>query len=92
MTVPYTINVKEYVCSTLSEIRKMNENRDYSGLGAAVERIQHHVNNMENGLCLQKDLIDSLHAKLKEDKVEKSVLLKEIEKVYPDLGKDEEES
>lgn len=54
--VPYTINVDEYICSALEQMRKMNESRDYSSLGAAIERIQHHANQMENALYAYEDL------------------------------------
>ena len=54
--VPYTINVDEYICSALDQMRKMNDNRDYSGLAAAIERIQHHANQMENALYAYEDL------------------------------------
>ena len=48
--IPYTINVDEYICTALEQMRKMNESRDYSGLAAAIERIQHHANHMESAL------------------------------------------
>lgn len=42
--------IEEYVCDCLELLRKMNETRDYSQLPAVTERIQSHVNAMENGL------------------------------------------
>lgn len=48
--VPYTINVDEFICSELELIRTMDKTRDYSGLMAAVERIQFYASSMENAL------------------------------------------
>lgn len=48
--VPYTINVNEYVCSVLEQMRNMDKLRDYSGLLAAVERVQFHASRMEEAL------------------------------------------
>lgn len=48
--VPYTIDVNRYVCSELELLRKAHETRDYSSVPSIVERIQFHVNAMEEGL------------------------------------------
>ena len=70
--VPFTINIDEYICTALEQMRKMNETRDYSGLGAAIERIQNHANAMESALYVYNDLYHSvrrasIHNKYKED-------------------------
>lgn len=52
--VPITIDVERYVCTDLEELRKMYECRDFSGMLAAIERIQRHVNAMEDGLMSNK--------------------------------------
>lgn len=48
--IPYTINIDRFICTELEYIRKMNENRDYSMLAAAIERIQYHASSMEEAL------------------------------------------
>ena len=48
--IRYTIDVDEYVCTALDQVRKMHDTRDYSSLLAVVERIQHHANNMESAI------------------------------------------
>jgi hypothetical protein len=54
--VPYTVNVDEYVCSVLEEIRTMCKTLDFSRLPAAVENIQHHTNKMEAALTYYEDI------------------------------------
>lgn len=53
--VPYTVDVDEYICSALEQIRKMNETRDYSSLMAVVERIQFHAQRMEDAIYVALD-------------------------------------
>jgi hypothetical protein len=48
--VPYTVNVKDYICSELDRIRVMKKTMDFSSLMAIVERIQFHATSMENAL------------------------------------------
>lgn len=52
--IPITIDVERYVCTELEELRKMHRCRDYSGMLAVVERIQRHVNAMEEALYNNK--------------------------------------
>jgi hypothetical protein len=54
--VPYTVNVDEYICSNLEQIRGMLKSYDFSGLAAAVERIQYHATKMENALYTYEDV------------------------------------
>lgn len=53
--VPYTVDVDEYICTALEQIRKMNETRDYSSLMAVVERIQFHAQRMEDAIYAALD-------------------------------------
>ncbi len=48
--IKYTVDVNEYICSALEQIRKMHETRDYSSLLAVTERIQHHADMMEKSI------------------------------------------
>lgn len=80
--VPYTINVDEYICGALEQIRKMNDNRDYSGLAAAVERIQHHANQMENALYAYENLYGECKDALTNEKyTDEAKFRKRIEKL-----------
>lgn len=54
--VPYTINVEEYVCDTLEQMRGMVKTLDFSPMPAAIERIQYHANKMENALYSYKGI------------------------------------
>jgi hypothetical protein len=54
--VPYTVNVDEYICDALEQIRTMTKTLDFSGLSATVERIQHHASNMERALYTYEDI------------------------------------
>ena len=67
--VPYTINVDEYICSVLEQMRKMDEHRDYSGLAAAIERIQFHASKMEDALYSHKDLTQDVRAWVKDENI-----------------------
>ena len=54
--VPYTINVNEYICDCLEQIRNMIKTHDFSSLPAVVERIQYHANKMESALYSYEDI------------------------------------
>lgn len=54
--VPYVVNVNEYVCDCLEQIRKMVNTHDFSSLLAVVERIQYHANKMESALYSYEDI------------------------------------
>jgi hypothetical protein len=69
--IPYDICTHEYVCTTLGYMRKASETKDFSQLDALIERVQFHVNNMENaigeawetknkvaGICVNEKLSD----------------------------------
>lgn len=69
--IPYDISTHEYVCTTLGYMRKASETKDFSQLDALIERVQFHVNNMENAIgdawytknkvtniCLDEELSD----------------------------------
>ena len=54
--VPYTVNVNEYVCDCLEQIRTMLKTHDFSALPAVVERIQYHASKMEAALYSYEDI------------------------------------
>lgn len=87
--VPYTVNVDEYICSALEQMRKMNETRDYSGLAAAIERVQHHANMMERGLDRGQDFRWSLARILGKDNPSVEDIKAAFVKYYPEDLKDE---
>jgi len=82
--VPYTVNVEEYVCSALEEIRKMNKTRDYSGLMAAVERIQHHANQMEGALSTYHSKAYMISKALKDEDLTDRKKVRAIEEAMDD--------
>lgn len=48
--VPYTVNVKEFICEILEDMRKSTETLDFSRMKAQIENIQYHATRMEKGL------------------------------------------
>lgn len=54
--VSYTVNVEEYICSVLEEMRTMCKTLDFAHLPAAIERIQHHANRMEQAIATYDDI------------------------------------
>lgn len=54
--VPYTVNVNEYVCDCLEQIRTMLKTHDFSALPAVVERIQYHASKMEAAIYQYGDV------------------------------------
>lgn len=80
--VTITFEMGEVVCNNLRAIRDMDKNRDYSGLMAQVERIQLHVNNMEEGLWETRTQKNAGLRVLREAKGKKVTdsLIKEVEK------------
>lgn len=60
--VPYTIDVDRYVCSELEILRKSYDTRDFSTFPAVIERIQFHVNAMEEGLWKYNSLVRELES------------------------------
>lgn len=70
--VPYTINVNEYICDCLEQIRKMLQTHDFSALPALIERIQYHANKMESALYSYEDIKYNIVGKVdKEDMTDK---------------------
>jgi peptidoglycan hydrolase CwlO-like protein len=63
---PYIIDVDEYVCSNLEDIRTMIKTLDFSSLEARIEDIQYHANKMESSLWAKNAEINKL-----KDKIEK---------------------
>lgn len=78
----YTVNVDEYICSALSDIRTMDKNRDYSSLMATVERIQFHASKMEEGLWARKSTVDEIKAILDDENLSNNKKLSKMRKVY----------
>lgn len=66
--IPYTIDVKEYICSELERIRQMTKTLDFSSLLAVVERIQFHASSMEAALYRWKDFRYDLQQILDDEK------------------------
>lgn len=54
--IPYIVNVNEYVCDCLEQIRTMLKTHDFSALPAVVERIQYHASKMEAALYSYEDI------------------------------------
>ena len=86
--VPMTIDVDRYVCSELEEMRKMYKNRDFSGMMAAMERVQAHAQAMEDALYSNKykEFFDSVinYGSYKKDT--KDILVKRINKAKEKLN------
>lgn len=85
--VPYTIDLDRYVCTELEEIRKMNQNRDYSGLAAAVERIQHHGSAMEEALYRYEGIKYRLAKEVDNKELSDKEFRKKAKKILADLKK-----
>lgn len=54
--IPYTVNVNEYICDNLEQIRKMLVTHDFSSLPAVIEHIQFHATKMESALYSYEDV------------------------------------
>lgn len=48
--VPYTVNVKEFICEVLDDMRKSTETLDFSRMKSQIENIQYHATRMEKAL------------------------------------------
>jgi uncharacterized linocin/CFP29 family protein len=81
--VEYTFKLKRTFCDELEEVRRMNKNRDYSGLAAAVERMQAHANAMEAALYRGQSIMDGLKKALEEEKPLKP-LKEQVEELIQD--------
>ena len=84
--VPYTF-IDQYICTELENVRKMNENRDYSGLAASIERIQMHANAMESALHRYSDIKYVLASKVTDDKVTHQEFRDRAKEVLEELKK-----
>lgn len=80
--VPYTVNIDEFICSALTEIREMDKVRDYSRLMAVVERIQSHANKMEEAIWARKSTIEEARKILDDENLSANQKIKKIRKVY----------
>jgi hypothetical protein len=91
MSKVYVELVEEYICDALEAIRKMNENRDYSGLAAVVERIQQHASKMEKGLWRGKEAVGAIFHTMAYSDKDDAAKLKEIAKHIIEYNQDFEE-
>ena len=83
--VPYTVNVKDYICSELDRIRKMKETMDFSSLMAIVERIQFHASSMESALFAYDDLKWAVKHAAEDEEVTDEEFRKKITKAYKEM-------
>lgn len=82
--VPYTINVHEYVCTALEQIRTMVKTLDFSYLPAVVERVQFHASSMEDALYAYRSMFNVLD-KLEDEKVSDEEFRKKVRAALSDL-------
>ena len=85
--IPYTINVEEYICTVLEQMRKMNESRDYSGLSAAIERIQFHANQMENALYSYEGIKRQINRHLEDEKLSETEFKEKVSEFMKEINK-----
>jgi hypothetical protein len=67
--VPFKIEINRWLCDELDAVRKMYETRDFSGLMAAVERMQIHANSMESAIHSYHHIKYKLYNKLTDEEV-----------------------
>lgn len=79
--VTIKIEINEFICSCLAEMRDMNKARDYSGLSAVIERVQRHANAMEEGLYSYNRKMEAIRKVLDNDKMNDSQKLKRVKKL-----------
>jgi hypothetical protein len=65
--VPYIVDVEEYICTALEQIRTMTKTLDFSSLPAVIERIQFHASSMENALYEYQDIRSGIAWKAKQE-------------------------
>ena len=78
------VNVDEYICDPLDQMRKMNKTRDYSSLPALIERIQIHADAMEAALWDYKGKKGEIKSIIKDGKTAQSDKLIKIQEVWDD--------
>ena len=83
--VPYTINVKDYICSELDRIRKMKETMDFSSLMAIVERIQFHATSMEGALYAYEDLKWAVESSVDDKEITDESFRKKVTEAYNEM-------
>lgn len=67
--VTYTVNVDEYICSALEEMRTMCKTLDFAHLPATIERIQHHANRMESAIATYDEIKWGIKSKAENEDV-----------------------
>lgn len=83
--MPYTVNIKEYICSELDRIRKMKETMDFSSLMAIVERIQFHASSMEAALYAYSDLKWTIQKCVEDEEITDEKFRKDITEAYKEM-------
>jgi predicted nucleic acid-binding Zn-ribbon protein len=87
--VPYTINVDEYVCTALEQMRGMVKVLDFSGLPAAIERVQHHANQMENALYTYESIKHQINKLLEEKDLSDEDFKKKVVDIMERINKNQ---
>lgn len=87
--VPYTINVEEYVCTALEQIRGMVKSLDFSGLSAAIERIQFHANQMENALYSYEGIKRQVNKLLEDEKLSDAEFKEKVSEFMKEINKNQ---
>jgi len=88
--IPYTIDIDRFICSELEDIRKMRKTLDFSGLHAAIERIQSHANAMESAVYKGRDFRYDIRNAIKDKDMSEKEFRQKIEDLYKEYFKDDQ--
>ena len=87
--VPYTINVEEYICTALEQMRGMVKSLDFSGLPAAIERVQFHANQMENALYSYEGIKRQMNRLLEDEKLSDAEFKQKVSEHMKEINKNQ---
>lgn len=87
--IPYTVNVDEYVCTNLEQMRGMVKSLDFSGLPAAIERVQYHANQMENALYSYEGIKRQMNKLLEDDKLSDTEFKEKVAEFMQGINKNQ---
>lgn len=78
--ITITLEIQEFLCDALNELRDMDKTKDYSSLLSVVERVQHHGYRMESAVHRSANMRRYIKDTLDNKDMSDSKKLKEIKK------------
>jgi hypothetical protein len=80
--IPYTVDVNEYICDVLEDIRKSMKTLDFSRLPAQIEHLQYHASRMEGALDRNWSVVNYVKERGEDSEVDDKEFREKLVEIY----------